>query len=138
MARHQKTSLRSEIYACASCDLKFLMPGKGQISDTVPLDLAIDDLCTGSCASYGCDVCFGSKADIEERPSDVRFTPESGHSSAGAARAQGDHKRSKIGRAVAQAAFSLLLSSAGVLSERNRTFRNRSASAIVCQRDLSC
>jgi hypothetical protein len=29
--------------------------------------------------SYTRHVCFGSKADIEARPFDVRFTPESGH-----------------------------------------------------------
>jgi hypothetical protein len=32
--------------------------------------------------SSSAHVCFGSKADIEARPFDVRFTPESGHCSA--------------------------------------------------------
>jgi hypothetical protein len=32
------------------------------------------------CLSQFADVRFGSKADVDSRPFDVRFTPESGHS----------------------------------------------------------
>jgi hypothetical protein len=40
------------------------------------------------------DVRFGSKADIEARPTDVRFTPESGHCGAQRARLLCAKKRS--------------------------------------------
>jgi hypothetical protein len=44
---------------------------------TSRLEVVSASLCQG-----GVDVRFGSKADIERRPADVRFTPNSGHSSA--------------------------------------------------------